>query len=120
MQTPTSPETAIPHLEPARDTGPFLDALLILPPKSVVMAANEWLTWPEWIQIWGEETGMKTSYKQVSVQNFEEYLPGGTGKEIGEMFEFTSKLAEDADWGIPPPLKEKDLQNVSLPRCIPR
>jgi hypothetical protein len=96
MQSPTPSEVLIPHLDPRNDTGPFVKALLQLPPRSTVMAASEWLTWPEWIKKWGEVTGVKTSYKQVDVDDFDRQIPGGAGKEIGQMYEFSSKYGYNA------------------------
>ncbi|EMD59400.1 hypothetical protein COCSADRAFT_30851 [Bipolaris sorokiniana ND90Pr] len=97
MQSPTSPDTLIPHLHPRTDVGPFVQAMLKLPPGSTVMAASEWCTWPDWIKTWGEVTGVKTSYKQVSVEDFDKEIPGGAGKEIGEMFEFSSTWGYNAN-----------------------
>jgi hypothetical protein len=92
MQFPTDPEMLIPHLNPREDTGLHVLALLQLPPSSTLMAASEWLTWPDWIKLFGDITGTKTSYKQTSVEDMDEYLPGGAGKEIGEMYEFSSEF----------------------------
>ncbi|OAL55209.1 NAD(P)-binding protein [Pyrenochaeta sp. DS3sAY3a] len=99
MQFPTSPTTLIPHLHPKTDTGPFVLALLRLPPQSTLMAASAWLAWPDWIALWGEVTGVKTSYKQVSVEDLDAYMPGGAGREIGEMYEFSSKDGYNAGQG---------------------
>jgi hypothetical protein len=96
MQFPTSPSMLIPHLDPRKDTGPWVQALLKLPPDSTVMAASEWLTWPDWIKTWGEVTGIKTSYKQTTVDDLDAYVPGGAGKEIGEMYEFSSEFGYNA------------------------
>jgi hypothetical protein len=96
MQFPTDPEMLIPHLNPRKDTGPHVQVLLELPPTSTVMAASEWLTWPDWIKLFGDITGTKTSYKQTTVQDMDEYLPGGAGKEIADMFEFSSECGYNA------------------------
>ncbi|CAO2648182.1 Nn.00g074490.m01.CDS01 [Neocucurbitaria sp. VM-36] len=112
MQFPTDPEVLIPHLNPRADTGPFVRALLQLPPESTLMAASEWCTWPEWIKLWGEVTGVKTSYKQVSVEDFDEHMPGGAGKEIGEMFEFSSKFGYNASQKDT--LKSSDLEKLGI------
>ncbi|KAF2826554.1 NAD(P)-binding protein [Ophiobolus disseminans] len=97
MQFPTSPSMLVPHLHPRKDTGPWVRALLQLPPQSIVMAASEWLTWPDWIKTWGEVTGMQTSYKQTTVQDLDDYMPGGSGKEIGQMYEFSSEFGYNAE-----------------------
>lgn len=61
------------------------------------MAASEWLTWPEWIEEWGQVTGVKTSYKQVDVDDFDQQIPGGAGREIGQMYEFSSEYGYNAE-----------------------
>ncbi|KAF3008871.1 hypothetical protein E8E13_011017 [Curvularia kusanoi] len=96
MQFPTSPHMLVPHLDPRKDTGPWVSALLQLPPNSTVMAASEWLTWPAWIKTWGDQTGVKTSYRQTTVADLDEHIPGGAGKEIGEMLELSSDLGYNA------------------------
>ncbi|KAH6618555.1 hypothetical protein C7974DRAFT_400356 [Boeremia exigua] len=96
MQFPTSPEMLIPHLDPRKDTGAWANALLQLPPNSSLMATSEWLTWPDWIKQWGELTGVKTSYKQTTVEDLEKHIPGPAGKEIGEMYQFSSDYAYNA------------------------
>jgi hypothetical protein len=113
MQFPTSPEVLIPHLDPAKDTGPWARALLQLPPNSVLMATSEWLTWPQWIKIFGEVTGLKTSYKQTTIEDIEAYIPGGAGREIGEMYKFSEEFAYNAFQQDT--LKTWDLEKVKCP-----
>lgn len=83
-----------------------------LTPGSTVMAASEWFTWPDWIKTWGEVTGIETSYKQTTVQDLDEYLPGGVGKEIGEMYAFSSEFGYNAKQDDT--LMTWDLENVCL------
>jgi hypothetical protein len=55
-----------------------------------------WCTWPEWIKAWGHVVGQpNVSYKQITVDEFHRAIPGGFGKEIGEMFEYTSDPGYD-------------------------
>ena len=96
MQFPTSSEILIPHLDPRKDTGRWTRALLQLPPNTTLMATSEWLTWPDWIRIWSEVTGVKTSFKQTTVEDLDEHIPGRAGREIGEMFQFSSDVAYNA------------------------
>jgi hypothetical protein len=112
MQFPTSPDVLIPHISPAKDTGPWALALLKLSPNSTVLAASEWLTWPDWIRIFGEVVGVKTSYNQTTVQDIDEHMPGGVGKEIGEMYDFSSRYAYNASQANT--LKSWDLEKVSI------
>jgi hypothetical protein len=112
MQFPTSPDVLIPHLNPAKDTGAWVLALTKLQPNTTLMAASEWLTWPDWIRIFGEVTGVKTSYKQTTIQDLEDHMPGGTGREIGEMYDFSSKYVYNASQTDT--LKSWDLEKVSF------
>ncbi|KAF3046027.1 hypothetical protein E8E12_010467 [Didymella heteroderae] len=112
MQFPTSPNMLIPHLDPRKDTGPWARALLRLPPNSTVLAASEWMTWPQWIKTWGDVTGAKTSYKQTTIEDLDEHIPGGAGKEIGEMFQLSSEFAYNAHQANT--LKTWDLEKLGL------
>lgn len=43
------------------------------------------------MKTWGKVAGIPgTSYKQITVDDFDRGIPGGFGREIGEMFEYTS------------------------------
>jgi phage/plasmid-associated DNA primase len=110
MQFPIHPDTPTPHIHPRKDTGPFARAMLKLPPTSTLMAASEWRTWSSYIAQFGEVTGVKTSFLQNTVQDMDEHLPGGMGREIGEMYEMWS------DWGYEAGTKEvmntEDLEKV--------
>jgi hypothetical protein len=110
MQFPTRPDITVPHLNPRTDTGPFVRALLQLPPQSTLMAASEWCTWSQWIKKWGDVNGVRTSYKQVGVDEFDREIPGGAGKEIGEMYAFSSEYGYNADQKDT--LKTWDLEKV--------
>jgi hypothetical protein len=112
MQFPTHPDTLIPHLDPRKDTGPHVRALLQLPPSSTLMAASEWLTWPQWIELFGDIKDVRTGYKQISVDDMDAYAPGGVGKEIGEMFEFSSEMGYNASQADT--LMRWDLEKVCL------
>lgn len=111
MRFPTKPDMLIPHLDPRKDTGTWARALLQLPANSSLMATSEWLTWPDWIKTWGEVTGVDTSYKQTTVEDIAEQIPGPAGKEIGEMFQFSSDFAYNAFQADT--LKAWDLKEVS-------
>lgn len=113
MTFPTAPGAIAPHLDVNRDTGYFVHALTHLPPGKKIMAAGTWCTWPEWIETWARVVGVAdVSYKQVAVAGFDRAIPGGFGREIGEMFEYTSDPGYDG--GDPEVLRLEDLRKVSL------
>ena len=112
MMFTTNPDKQAPHLDVNRDTGYFVRALTQLPPGKTAMAAGTWCTWPEWIRTWGKVVGQsKVSYKQITVEDFDRAIPGGFGKEIGEMFEYTSDPGYDG--GDAEVLRLDDLNKVS-------
>ncbi|KAF3046846.1 hypothetical protein E8E11_009581 [Didymella keratinophila] len=112
MQFPTSPDMLIPHLNPCEDMGAWARALLQLPPNSTIMAASEWMSWPQWIETWGVVTGVKTSYKQTTIEDLDEHIPGGAGKEIGEMYQLSSDYAYNAHEADT--LKTWDLEKLGI------
>lgn len=79
--------------------------------NSTVMAASEWLIWTKRTKTWGDVTGVKTSYKQTTVEDLEEHAPGGAGKETGETFEFSLNFAYNCFQANT--LKIWDLEKVS-------
>ena len=112
MAFTTDPGAEAPHLDVNKDAGYFVRALTQLPPGKTVMAAGTWCTWPEWIKTWAKVVGQaEVSYKQISVEDFDRAMPGGFGKEIGEMFEYTS--APGYDGGDTEVLRLADLKKVS-------
>jgi hypothetical protein len=43
------------------------------------------LSWTEYLEIWCQSQGVpRGKYNQVSLEKFEELLPGGLGREFGE------------------------------------
>ena len=115
MKFPTDPAAEAPHLDVKKDTGYFVRALTQLPPGKTVMAAGTWCTWPEWIKTWAMVVGKQSvdvSYKQITVEDFDQAIPGGFGKEVGEMFEYTSD--PEYDGGDVEVLRLEDLKKVSL------
>jgi hypothetical protein len=112
MKFTTDPGAEAPHLDVNRDTGHFVRALTHLPPGTTVMAAGTWCTWPEWITTWAKVVGgADVSYRQITVEDFDRAIPGGFGREIGEMFAYTSDPGYDG--GDAEVLRLEDLKKVS-------
>lgn len=102
----------LPLLDVNKDTGYFVRALTQLPPGKTVMAAGTWCTWPEYMKTWGEVVGIPgCSYKQITVAEMAKAIPGGPGKEIGEMFEYAGEPGYEG--GNTNVLRWEDLEKVS-------
>ena len=111
FQSPSTPETILPHLDVNADTGYYVRALTQMTPGQTVMAAGEWCSWPQWMKSWAKGMGIdeaKVGYRQISVEEMSEGM-GDFGKEVAEMFEFS--VWPGYEGGVPM-LKGEDLRKV--------
>lgn len=91
-QMATSPDSIQPHIDVQNDTGYYVKALIQMKPGAMVIAAGVWCTWPQWIKSWAKGMGIDESevnYQQISIEEMAEGM-GEAGKEIAEMFEYSS------------------------------
>lgn len=90
----TAPDAVQPHLDPAADVGAYVSALSQMPAGRTAMAAGEWCTWPEWIRKWARARGLDeerdVGYEEVSVDEMAEALGGAFGREVAEMYEYST------------------------------
>lgn len=88
-----SPELKMPFVNPQADTGEFVKALVLdLPVGTEVLAASEFLTLPEWTEIWAKTLGVKAIYKHVSSKVFFQGVPDEVEKEFTETFTYTDEF----------------------------
>ena len=92
--------------------GYFVRALIQSPPGKNLLGAGTLITWPDFLKLWCETQG-KTygGYDNVSVETVEKIMPGGLGKELGEMFAYASEFGYDG--GDPSIIHPKDVSNFS-------
>lgn len=109
LYMPCDPDTPVPFVDPTNDTGPFVRALLAMPPGIQLYGETALISWSTWLSLWGRILGKKTRFEQVSVEFYEKELcksfPEGFGTEIGEMFEFSGIYGYD---GGDPSCKRKE------------
>ena len=109
----TAPEAVQPHLDVNADTGAYAHALSRMEPGRTVMAAGEWGTWPDWIRKWARAMGMdenEVEYEQIGVDEMATLLGGAFGREVAEMYEYSSWPGYDG--GVRGILKGADLREV--------
>lgn len=88
-----SPELKMPFVVPQADTGEFVKALVLdLPVGTEVLAASEFLTMPEWTEIWARTLGVKAVYEQVSPKAFFSGVPDEAEKEFTETFTYVDEF----------------------------
>jgi hypothetical protein len=113
----TTPDAVLPHLDVQTDTGYYVKALIQMPPGHMVMAAGDWCSWTDWMKKWAKGMGIdesKVSYQQVSAEEMGRDM-GDFGKEVGEMYEYSSQIGY---FGGLPMLKGEDLKKVRTVRVL--
>ncbi|KAL9102109.1 MAG: hypothetical protein Q9187_009164 [Circinaria calcarea] len=102
----------IPLVDPRKDCGYFVRALVQSPPGKNLLGAGSFATWEEYLKLWCGIFGQKYGgYDQVPLetmeQTMEQVMPGGLGREIGEMFEYAAEFGYDG--GDPSVIHPKDV-----------
>ena len=111
VQRFAAPADAVcPQLAVNNDTGNFAFALTQLPPKTKLMAAGSWCTWPEWIATWAKVVGVSAKYEQVGIEEYVKMFGPDFGQELGEMWEYSGDPGYDG--GDKKVLRIDDLRKV--------
>ncbi|KAF2229008.1 putative hscarg dehydrogenase [Viridothelium virens] len=92
LARPSPPETPVPFVVPHQDTGPFVKALVDLPPGTHLWGVSELMTFPEWAKTWGDTLGHKIEFKQVSDEEFWQGVPEEFKNEISEGFAYADEF----------------------------
>ncbi len=75
------------------------------------MAEGTSCSWPEFLRVWTEVTGVPAAYKQVTVEQFAAASPDKPfGEEAGDMFAYSSDPGYDG--GDASLLKAEDIRKV--------
>ncbi|KAI1176909.1 hypothetical protein F4777DRAFT_238833 [Nemania sp. FL0916] len=85
----TTPSRPVPHLDVNADMGNFIYAVAQRAAGGHYMAAGESCSWSEVARQWGEVTGQKASYRQITEEELVELTPDKEfGKEVSDMFTY--------------------------------
>ena len=110
LSFPGNGETPLPIIDTPADTGPFVKALIELPPGKNLLAYGSVISWNDWMKLWCQINGVEGSYKSMSLDDCDKMLLGGFGREVGESFLFMCDFGYDG--GDPTIVYPKD---VSFP-----
>lgn len=92
----SSASLRMPYVVAEQDTGAFVKALVVdLPPGKDLLGVSEWMTFPEWVEVWGRVLGVKTGYQQVSKEEMFEGAPAHMMQEIGDGFDYIEEFGFD-------------------------
>jgi hypothetical protein len=78
----------MPLIVTHRDIGPFVKALTDMPPGKEIVAVSEYMTFPEYIELWGRINGVKAEYKEITRAELFEGVPEPLASEIGDSFDY--------------------------------
>ena len=106
------PDYKMPFVVARKDTGPFVKALVDLPPGKNLLGVSENMTWPDYAKLWGDALGVKSTFKQVSYDEYFEGVPDLLKKELTESFEYMMEYGVDG--GDPEVLSMEQVSCFSL------
>ncbi|KAI9761189.1 MAG: hypothetical protein M1835_008219, partial [Candelina submexicana] len=107
MSLPCDPNTPIPLVLTRKDVGYFVRALTQIPPgKTLLGYGGEKTSWSEFMRLFGEANGVKARFEPNTVDDYDKIMPGGMGRELGEMFAYMGEFGYDG--GDPEVINPKD------------
>jgi hypothetical protein len=92
LKRTTAPAFRMPLVVAQQDTGAFVKALVDLPPGKDLLGVSEWMTFPDWVELWGRVLGVKTGYQQISREEMFEGIPSHMAQEIGDSFDYIEEF----------------------------
>lgn len=76
------------------------------------MAEGQSCSWSEWMRIWGEVTGQKAVYKQISEEEMIAISPDKSfGEEVADMFTYCNSPGYDGGMDL---VLAEDMRKVCL------
>ena len=114
---PVDPDHEIPTFDPRKDSGNDVKALVESTPGKNLMAYSCTMTLGNVARTLSEKSGKTVKYAKNTTADLEGFMPGGVGREMGEMMEYIN-MAELGYYGGPEAIKELHLihpKDVSTP-----
>jgi hypothetical protein len=87
---PLDSNRKIPMYHPSQDTGPLVKALIESSPGKNLMGYSSEISFDEIVEIWSKKLGKTVNYHRSTVDDMDKMMPGGVGRELGEMMEYIS------------------------------
>ncbi|KAF4631244.1 hypothetical protein G7Y89_g6884 [Cudoniella acicularis] len=109
---PVTPDAVIPFVVTQKDTGAFVKALVDLPPGKDLHGVSQFMTWPEWMELWGEILGVKAGFRQVEVDEFFSGVPEPLKRELADAYDY---MEEFGYTGGDPDVIAPDQLEVKIP-----
>lgn len=92
MQFTTDPTAPIPQLDVNADTGNFTYAVSKMGPGKAYICAGSFLSFGDYMKLWGETVGVETNYKRITFDELVATTPEDKdlGIEVAHMFDYSS------------------------------
>ncbi|KAL9083059.1 MAG: hypothetical protein Q9165_008683 [Trypethelium subeluteriae] len=113
LARPSAPESIVHFVVTHQDTGPFVKALVDLPPGKHLLGVSESMTFPEWAKTWGDTLGYKIEYKRVSDEDFWQGVPEEFKLVLSEDLAYVNEFGHT---GGDPEVKTAEQLGIEVPR----
>jgi hypothetical protein len=107
---PVDGNKKIPMYHPRQDTGPLVKALFSSSPGKNLLGYSSETSFEEIAEIWSKNLGKTVKYQRSTVDHMDKIMPGGVGRELGEMMEY---ISEPGYFGGDEAIKELGAINAS-------
>ena len=87
--------TAIHPFVDTRDTGAFVDLLVRSPPGQDLLGVSEMASYGTFMKILSEVTGRSCEAREISIEEADQAIPGGLGREVAE----STATSAEFGWG---------------------
>jgi hypothetical protein len=106
-------DTPVPFGDVRGDFGRSFKAVVDSKPGINFLAVGEMLSWNQYLDIWCRSQNVpRGKVEPKTLQEYEEILPGGLGREFGENVLFGQQFGYDG--GDPTVIRPSDVSQVSL------
>lgn len=108
----------MPFVHPPRDTGPFVEALVLrAPPQTTLLGTCGLMQMSDYVKLWGEINSVKTKIQTFTLDEVDRTWPGGFGLEVGQTVCYVREFGWDGGQGAVLPeqagVTMSDLTNVT-------
>ncbi|PRP77818.1 hypothetical protein PROFUN_07760 [Planoprotostelium fungivorum] len=88
MTRNTPAHLKLPHVVAERDTGPYVRALVDMEPGKKVFAVSEYMSFTDFMELWGQHHRVKASYREISTAEMVKDMPEVMATDLGQAYDF--------------------------------
>jgi hypothetical protein len=92
LSMPGSGDALHPIIDIPADIGIFVHSLAYLPPGQKLMGCRAMISNNDYMALWSKVNNVTGRFQEISVDDCDKAIPGGFGKELGEMFAYSAEF----------------------------